>query len=54
MTTPSEPSVTPGRNLYFVHVVNFEMAGLFDPIFDERITQGMFGFGLRKIRALDD
>jgi len=42
------------RNLYFVHVVDFEVSRLFNPVFDERITQGMFGFGFRKIRSLDD
>jgi len=41
-------------DLYFVHVMNLEMTCLFDPIFDERIAQGMFGFGLRKIRPLDN
>jgi hypothetical protein len=34
--------------------VYFEVPGLFNPVFDERITQGMFGFGFRKIRPLDD
>src|SRR6476646_8665538 len=41
-------------NLYFVHVMDLEVAGLFNPIFDEGITQGMFGFRLRKISPLDD
>jgi hypothetical protein len=43
-----------GRNLDLIHVVYFEVPGLFNPVFDERITQGMFGFGFRKIRPLDD
>ena len=30
-------------NLDLVHVVNFEVSGLFDPIFDERVAQGMLG-----------
>jgi hypothetical protein len=34
--------------------MDFEVAGLFDPIFDERIPQGMFGFRFRKIRPFDD
>jgi hypothetical protein len=40
--------------LDLIHVVYFEVPGLFNPVFDERITQGMFGFGFRKIRPLDD
>ena len=43
-----------GRHLDFIHVVNFEGSGLFDPIFDERIAQGMLGFRFRKIGPLDD
>src|SRR5882672_2200919 len=43
-----------GRDLNRVHVMDFEAAGLFDPILDERVTQGMLGFGFRKIRPLDD
>src|SRR4029079_15223135 len=37
-----------------IHVVNAEAACLFDPIFDERIAQSVFGFRLGKIRAFDD
>jgi hypothetical protein len=40
--------------LYFVHVMDLEVAGLFNPIFDEGITQGMFGIRFRKISPLDD
>ena len=44
----------PGGDLNFIHVVDFEVSGLFDPVFDEGIAQGVFGFGLRKIRPLND
>ena len=37
-----------------IHVVNAKMAGLFNPIFDERIAQSVFGFRLGEIRAFDD
>jgi len=37
-----------------VHVVKTETACLFNPIFDKRIAQSVFGFGLGKIRAFDD
>src|SRR5882724_3177052 len=43
-----------GCDLNIVHVVNLEMAGLFDPIFDKRIAQGVLRFAFRKIGAFDD
>jgi hypothetical protein len=48
------PKRDAGRYLYLIHVVDFEVAGLFDPILNEWVTQGMFGFGFRKIRSRDD
>jgi len=33
-----------GRNLNVVHVVDFEVASLLNPILDEWIAQGVFGF----------
>ena len=43
----------PGSDLYFIHVVNLEVAGLFNPVFNEGIAQGMLGVGLRKIGPFD-
>src|SRR6185369_1391891 len=37
-----------------IHVVNAKMACLFNPIFDKRIAQSVFGFRLGEIRAFDD
>ena len=34
-------------NLDFIHVVDFEVTRLFDPILQEWISQGMFGFRFR-------
>jgi hypothetical protein len=31
-----------------------KVPGLLDPIFDERVAQGMFGFGFRQVCALND
>ena len=42
-----------GGHLYLIHVVDLEMAGLFNPIFNEWIAQGMLGVGLRKIGPFD-
>jgi hypothetical protein len=35
------------RYLDLVHVVDLEVPGLFDPILEEGISQGMFGFRFR-------
>src|SRR5438034_10902007 len=43
-----------GSHLYFIHVVDFEVAGLFDPVLNEGIAQGMLGFRFRKIGPADD
>ena len=40
-------------HLNLIHVVDLEMAGLFNPVFNERIAQGMLGIGLRKIGPFD-
>jgi hypothetical protein len=40
--------------LYLVHVVEAEMACLFNPFFDKGIAQSVFGVRLGKIRAFDD
>ena len=42
------------RNLNVVDVVNLEVAGLFDPVFDEWIAQGVLGLSLVEIGAFDD
>jgi len=42
-----------GGHLYLIHVVDLEVAGLFNPIFNEGIAQGMLGVGLRKIGPFD-
>jgi hypothetical protein len=44
----------PGTDDDLIHVVKAEAARLFNPIFDEGITQSVFGFRLVKIRAFDD
>src|SRR2546423_14990468 len=38
-----------GRHLNVVHIVNLKMAMLFDPVFDKRIAQSMFGLTLRQV-----
>src|ERR1700750_1859605 len=43
-----------GTNDNLVHVVKAKTARLFDPIFDKRIAQSVFGFRLGEIRAFDD
>jgi hypothetical protein len=43
-----------GRNLYFIHVVDTKVASLFDPVFDEWVTQGMFGFNFRQVGPFND
>ena len=43
-----------GSHLYLIHVVDLEVAGLFNPVFNEGIAQGMLGVGLRKIGPLDN
>jgi len=42
------------KNDDLIHVVKAKTARLFDPIFDERIAQSVFGFRLGEIRAFDD
>src|SRR5438477_10415531 len=42
------------RYLDVVHVMNLEVAGLLDPVFDERIAQGVLGLALVEIGAFDD
>ena len=42
------------RNLDFIHVVDFEVARLFDPVLNERVSQRMFGFRLREECPLHD
>jgi hypothetical protein len=42
------------RHLDVIHVVNLEIAVLLDPVFDERIAQGMLGFAFGQIGAFDN
>ena len=42
------------RNLDFIHVVDFEVARLFDPVFNERVSKRMFGFRFREEGPLHD
>jgi hypothetical protein len=42
------------RNLYVAHVVYAKAPGLLDPVFNERVAQGMFGFGFSQVSALDN
>src|SRR5258708_33665870 len=43
-----------GRHLNVVHVVNLEVAMLFDPVFDKRIAESMLGLTFRQVSALHD
>ena len=49
-----QPECYAGTDLNLIHVVKSEAARLFNPIFDERIAQSVFGVRLGKIRAFDD
>src|SRR5258705_4332769 len=40
-------------HLNLIHVVDLEVAGLFNPVFNEGIAQGMLGIGVRKIGPFD-
>lgn len=42
------------RNLDFIHVVDFEVARLFNPVFNERVSQGMFGLTFREEGPFND
>src|SRR5712692_7498055 len=44
----------PRGYLDVVYVVNLEVACLLDPVFDERIAQGVLGLSLVEIGAFDD
>src|SRR5437762_700955 len=48
------PQRHPRRYLDVVYVVNLEVAGLLDPVFDEWIAQGVLGLSLVEIGAFDD
>lgn len=43
-----------GGNLYVAHVVYAKAPGLLDPILDERIAQGVFGFRFRQVCTFND
>jgi hypothetical protein len=42
------------HNLYLAHIVYAKTPGLLNPVFDERVAQGMFGFPFGQVCALYD
>jgi hypothetical protein len=44
----------PWRNLYFIHVVDSKVSRLFDPVLNEWVSEGMFGFNFREVGPLND
>src|SRR6185503_6551164 len=44
----------PGGHLNVIHVMNLEVAVLFDPVFDERIAQSVFGLAFGQVSAFHD